>query len=338
MKYFILVVGIVLLSCEKHEYKNDDNNPYSECINYFDIENYNTHYYILSLAQNYYGNILLSTFGCVDTSTVVLLEGNELINYDTNNFSMLDKSMKIIYSTSDKVIWKSKELIILFDKNGVHCKYWTMNKFSCSNKSSMIKVDKSGNLWEASIEGIKFFNGKEWKTYFDGICFYAICFDNNDCLYASTMPDFEGKGIILKFDYNRWDTIYQCTEDAKWVPCMSFDQDNNLWFGILSRNAVAPDYGGGVMKFNGNNFLNYNIHNSELPSNSVIEIAIDNNNNKWIGMYAGGLAKITDKNEWKLFNSKNTPMPFESIEHILVDDDENIWIAIQFYGLAKFRE
>ena len=55
-------------------------------------------------------------------------------------------------------------------------------------------------------------------------------------------------------------------------------------------------------------------------------------------MYTGGLAKLTDKNEWKLFNSQNTPMPFESIEHILVDDNENIWIAIQFYGLAKFRE
>ena len=30
-------------------------------------------------------------------------------------------------------------------------------------------------------------------------------------------------GIILKYNYKTWDTLAICSENAKWVPCMHFD-------------------------------------------------------------------------------------------------------------------
>ncbi len=47
---------------------------------------------------------------------------------------------------------------------------------------------------------------------------------------------------------------------------------------------------GGLVKFDGSGWAIYNTSNSGLPSNEVYAIALDDNNNKWIGTAMGGLA------------------------------------------------
>jgi len=329
---------IALISCEKPEKETDRNTIYNQWVNYFDENNYKTYYHISSLAMKNNSNIIFSTFGCVDTSTIMFISNNDLINYDSNQFSLIDESFDFLCLESEKVMWYSNDLVIIHDKNAINCDYWSISDFNYPKQSSKYKKDSYNNIWLASIDGLKVFDGQNWESYYKGYTFRAICFDNEHNLYASTLPDFDEPGVILKYDYKTWDTLAICSGKAKWVPCMDFDNENNLWFGVLSRWAVTPKSGDGLYKYDGNNFTHFHIYNSELPSNSIIDIAIDEYNNKWIGTYSGGLAKLNNNEEWKIFNTDNTPMPFNSIEHIIVDNENNIWLAIQYYGLAKLME
>jgi ligand-binding sensor domain-containing protein len=118
---------------------------------------------------------------------------------------------------------------------------------------------------------------------------------------------------------------------------MHFDDENNLWCGVLSRFAVAHESGDGLFKFDGNHITHYHMNNSELLSNSVIDIAIDNDGNIWVATYAGGLAKFTQGGEWEIFHPDNTAMLNTDVESVVVDNDGCIWYG-SIIGLTRFKE
>ncbi len=79
----------------------------------------------------------------------------------------------------------------------------------------------------------------------------------------------------------------------------------------------------------------YNTKNSGIPSNSVLCIAVDKNNIKWIGTDGEGLAAF-DGNTFTSFNRKNTPIQDNRISSIYVDEQNNKWIGTTSGGLVKF--
>lgn len=338
-RFIIFFISIILLSC----IKEDEPKSYSEWESYFIENDYNTHMTISSLEILNTNFLIMSAFKRIDFNynyaAIFTFNNNEISEVDSTDFLSIDHTLKKLKGTNDEQFWHNENLVIKYDKNYEYLDYsWLVAGFNYPRKSSKIKLDKFDNLWEATNDGINEFDGQNWNNYFKGNRFWAICLDNQKNLYASTMPDFDEPGIILKFNYEKWDTLVICSDNAKWVPCLHFDGEDNLWFGVLSRWAVAQESGDGLYKYDGKIFTNYNIYNSKLPSNSIVDIAIDKQNNKWIGMYSGGLAKLGYNNEFKIYNKSNTPMPFESIEHIVVDNNDNIWMTIQFYGLARLKE
>lgn len=79
----------------------------------------------------------------------------------------------------------------------------------------------------------------------------------------------------------------------------------------------------------------FTTQNSGLPDNSIRAIAIDTNNNKWIGTI-NGLAKY-DGNTWTVFDTSNSPMPFASVFTIAIDKNNYIWLGSwSGGGLVKF--
>ena len=335
---------LTLFACKNENIKPIENKLYSEWVNYFDEDNFETHYGISSIVSDNHENIYCSGWARRNNFTIDI-DGIFWLNKDLGainyieplNFSIIDESL-IKTTQGEKQIWHNNSILISFDKNCRHRYQWDISDLDNKYKSSQYKMDHFGNLWEASADGITMFNGEELTTCFEGNIFYSLCFDHSNNLYASTLPKMEEQGIILKYDYFKWDTLVICSRNAKWVSCMHFDTADNLWFGVLSRWAVTPESGDGLYKYDGENFSNFNIWNSKLPCNSVVDITIDKYNSKWIGTYTGGSIKLNNNHEWKIFNKENTPMPFNSIEHILIDDTDNIWMAIQFYGLARLKE
>lgn len=77
----------------------------------------------------------------------------------------------------------------------------------------------------------------------------------------------------------------------------------------------------------------YNQSNSSLPENTVRALAVDANNNKWIGT-DNGLA-VFDGVAWTIYNDTNSGLPSNIIRCIEIDGQGNRWIGTT-NGLAKF--
>ena len=76
--------------------------------------------------------------------------------------------------------------------------------------------------------------------------------------------------------------------------------------------------------------------NSDLPDNHVRALAVDEQENLWIGTY-GGLAKFDGEN-WTVYDTDSSGLPDNRIRSLAIDDRGNKWIGTYFGGLAVYRE
>jgi len=233
----------MLLSCNKEQLKEDEPKAYSEWESYFIDNDYNTHMIIASLETLKTNVIIMSALKRIDFSynyAAIFMFNNKIISeVESADFLSIAPTLNKLKGIRDEQFWYNENLVIKYDKNYEYLEYsWWVANFNNTLKSSQIKLDKFGNLWDATNDGINEFDGQNWNNHFKGNRFWAICLDNQKNLYASTMPDFDEPGIILKYNYEKWDTLVICSTNAKWVPCMHFDIENNLWFGVLSRKML----------------------------------------------------------------------------------------------------
>lgn len=109
---------------------------------------------------------------------------------------------------------------------------------------------------------------------------------------------------------------------------MALESDGtNLW--VASR-------GGGLCKINtvtGEKTF-YNKGNSPIPSNNIEAVAIDPQNNIWIGTYDQGLVKFDGQN-WEHFTNTNSNLPRNDIYDLKLDSDGNLWIG-SLFGITKY--
>lgn len=81
-------------------------------------------------------------------------------------------------------------------------------------------------------------------------------------------------------------------------------------------------------------WVDYQVSNSDLVSNNLSCIAIDNNNYKWIGTFDKGLVKFDDVNFYN-FNTTNSGIPANRILTISVGSQNKIWVGTSD-GLAIY--
>jgi len=271
--------------------------------------------------------------GTYDT-TLQCLKNDVWENYCINDSLKLNSVFSLVYSDSSSIFWSGQGILIKYSYKDKWYVCNTQNRY----KSDAIKLDKSNAIWEATENGlIKYYNGS--KTIFNKSNsplptnnIARLAFDKNEKLLISTLPRVTEKGVLMSYDGSNWNTLYTCTDNEDWVSSMVYDYDGNLWLGVPSRVSVSAGYGGGIIKYNGTSFTNYNISNSPLSSNSVFSLNIDSENNLWIGTYGGGLDKFDRVNQWSNFNVSNSPIPFNSIEHIVINSLGDIAARVQFFG------
>ncbi len=144
-----------------------------------------------------------------------------------------------------------------------------------------------------------------------------------------------GLGGLIKFDGTNlnspaaW-TVYNTDNTANFPDNAVWaiePQDDFLWVGTRS----------GLVKFV-NNAVDtvYTETNSGIPSNYVSCIAIDSDNNVWVGTFLGGLAKFNPTNStWEVFNTTNSNIPSNTI-NCLYHDGTTMWIGTTYGGMAKY--
>lgn len=116
--------------------------------------------------------------------------------------------------------------------------------------------------------------------------------------------------------------------DGYFIISVAFDTHGNAWIGTFKQ---------GLIKYNSNETIVYNSKNSIIQDSSVIyNIAIDRENNVWIG--SEDLIKY-DGTAFTRYNSSNTPMPVDNVRSVAIDSEDNIWFISSRYregGIVKY--
>ena len=81
-------------------------------------------------------------------------------------------------------------------------------------------------------------------------------------------------------------------------------------------------------------WVDYQVFNSGIQSNSLTVIAVDHNNVKWIGTLEKGLIRY-DESEFVNFNTSNSPIPGNLINCISIDNQNRVWVGTN-YGIGIY--
>ena len=237
-------------------------------------------------------------------------------------------------------MWRGSGLIILYRDNSE----WIVSESNNKHQGESVKEDDEGNIWIASNEGLQKFNGNTLTIYNTNNSplptnkIMKIAIDKKQNLFISSLPGIGNKGVLMRFDDTNWSTFYICDQPNYSVSGIEIDSSNNIWLGIINTATIGVEFGGGLQKFDGTKWISYDIYNSDLPSNSVEDLALDNYENLWIATYGGGAAKFDRKDKWILYNQNNSGLPWIDVEKIIVDRNNNKWFGVQQSGLTVFNE
>lgn len=113
-----------------------------------------------------------------------------------------------------------------------------------------------------------------------------------------------------------------------YITSISFDEEGTAWIGTFKQGLIKYD----------ENVTYYNSKNSTFPDSIVIyDIAVDNNDNIWIGSGIG-LIKY-DRTDFTIYNTSNSPLAEDVVWSVTIDKDNNLWFASCRFkqgGLMKF--
>ncbi len=115
---------------------------------------------------------------------------------------------------------------------------------------------------------------------------------------------------------------------GSFVTSIAFDSKGTAWVGTFYNELI---------KYDGSE-THYNAQNSSLPDSFLIwDIAIDKNDNVWIGSNKG-LIKYDNK-KFYLYNKTNAPLVTDNVFALAVDKDNTLWFTSSVYnegGLMKY--
>lgn len=131
----------------------------------------------------------------------------------------------------------------------------------------------------------------------------------------------QGKSFFTSYDTDDGLALDLINYGFKSAMC---DKDGNLWFGTQ---------GGGVSKYDGKSFTNFNIDNG-LSENFITSILEDSDGNVWFGTTENGVSKYDGKT-FKTFNTKDG-LANKNVYSILEDKKGNLWFGTREGGVSKF--
>ncbi len=151
--------------------------------------------------------------------------------------------------------------------------------------------------------------------------------DTNNELWVGTS---KGMGRISQLDGQFFWEYYSNPIEIPdlWINKIKIDFFNRKWLATAD---------GGVVIFDNFSFTNFNILNSPLTTNRILDIDFDINGAAWIATDGGGLYKL-DGNNWNVFNSANTGQPIDIVHTVRIDNLNRKWLGTQIGGLVIYDD
>jgi sugar lactone lactonase YvrE len=222
---------------------------------------------------------IISLIFIIISTNFLFSQSKEWIGFTSGNFilSFADEGNYIWIGTA------GGGLVKLNKSTGEFIVYDKWNSGLPDNFIWSIAIDKQGNKWIGTPDGLAKFDGVNWTVYNtsnSGLPYnwvHAIAIDGGGNKWIGTSLG------LAKFDGVNW-TVYKTSNSGlpdNFVMAIAIDGGGNKWIGT---------FGGGLAKFDGVNWTVYKTSNSGLPDNYVRAIVVDGQGNKWIGTDDGGLA------------------------------------------------
>ena len=159
----------------------------------------------------------------------------------------------------------------------------------------------------------------------------TVAVDNYNVLWMGTM-----NAGLVSYDGTGWSyyNVDNSNIGSKNIKDLAFDHNGNLWLATRPYYDGNSFVGGGLVKKENNNFVVYDKSNSSIPSNYINAVAVDAQNDIWVGTF-GGAAKF-DGTNWTLYQADNSGLPNNFVLSIAVDASNNKWFGLSGGGLVKF--
>lgn len=225
-------------------------------------------------------------------------------------------------------------------KEGLACfdgRIWTVfnpeNSPLPHDEITTIDCDPNNVIWIGTNEGLFRKNGDDWTVFTRQITNWlsdyieVVKIAPNGAVWVSTSEE------LTFFENNSWRILdREGFKDLKGsVNNIVFDSQGDIWITTRYWEIFSGPYGDGLGKFDGNSWTIYKEGNSCLPTNSIDCLAVDENNNLWLGT-SGGLIKF-DGNE--CFTEQWDFIP-GFITAIHIEYMTSIWVGSEF-GLYYFN-
>jgi len=252
--------------------------------------------------------------------------------------------------------------------------YNTGNSPLPDNEVRCIATDANGTTWIGTTNGLAAYNGAEWVVYTTGNSplpennIRSLGIDAANRIWIGTFSS----GLAM-FDGNEWQTYNSSNSGLpdNYVKSIAFDNDGQkLWLGLsgglamydginwLFYNAIGSDVllnnvndvvfdpehhiwvctvNGGLVTFTKNQQLfAYKVSNSGVPDNTLLAIAADAQNTKWMTTVVDGLGRFDGMN-WQTYQTINSGIASNNTTDVCANLYNNdIWIGTANAGISIF--
>lgn len=161
----------------------------------------------------------------------------------------------------------------------------------------------------------------------------AITVENDSIIWIGNNYTYSG---LIRFDGLDWTFFDSDSLFISNVGSIVIDELGSMWIGT---HTASMGWGGGLFKYDGFSWTEFNNNNSGLICNAVNAIAIDDDGTKWIGCgqpeVCAGLFTFDGIN-WTEYTTNNSGLDDNFVNALEVDDDGVIWIGTYDGGLTSY--
>jgi len=275
-------------------------------------------------------------FGTVEG--VQKFNGSEWTTYNTSNSPLPDNRVyAIIQDTLGRMWFGTGHGIACLDSINWYV-YTDLGGGATNVAVRGIGLDSQNRIWTANNPenygdpgGVSVFDGTTWTRYDPntsgiGQYFLSIIVDGNDNVWAGSWT-----AGIYKYNGSSWENITSSNSNlmGDQIECFAVEEDTIIWIGNHSWST------GGVSRFDGTNWTNYDTGTSGIGAKNIYSISI-NSNDKYFGTEANGISKLNySNNSWSYYRTSNEPH-CNYITSIDSDHNDKVYFGTAYAGVATF--
>lgn len=206
--------------------------------------------------------------------------------------------------------------------------YTMKNSGITGNNILAITSDIRGNIWVGTTQGLSRYKDGEWTDFADFNEKLKNQFVNCLVVEGNTLWIGTDDYGVIEFNMNssNW---YEHAEEThrlnmKYIRDIAVDHAGVKWIGVTLS---------GFVEYDGVNWNKYTASESDLLSDFILCVVIDNRDRKWIGTNDG--LCVFDGRRWLSYTTKNSKLPHNIVLSIAIDKDNVKWLGT-LEGLCRF--